>query len=249
MTTTKLAWAVAIAASVLAGACDFGPSVEGELRRGRFVYTCVEDTDALCSGFDNPEAFPAVFGPGARFSVSYDPRDDDAIGITVEPSSTELIAFEDDVLTWRVNGEASLIALLDGELYDFANVRAQEVDHVRLSGTSEENEVVLEAGQTRVLSAIPQDEHGRRLGGALDYSWTVEDPEVATIDGESFLERVKVVGGTTGATSLVLEVGGSEHRVPIVVGPTPRDPCDRADLTQDGCIWCRAEKGLPWDDC
>lgn len=230
-------------------ACDSSPSVSGELARGRFVYVCVEDTDALCSDFDSPDAFPAVFGPGGRFSVFYRAKDSDAVGITVEPSSSELLAFEDDVFTWQTIGDASLLAVLDGQLYDFVNIRADEVEHVRFGGVSPLDEVVLRAGETRVVDAIPQDQHGRRIGGALEYQWWTTDQAVAVVKGDASLERVTVRAVETGITTLVLDVGGSQHSVPIVVGPPSRDPCDRADLDSLSCEWCRAQEGLPWDDC
>ena len=235
--------------SLITIACDdSSASTPGELARGRFVYVCVEKADALCSDHDSPDAFPAVFGRGGRFSVSYRPKDSDAIGITVEPSSTELLALEDDVFAWQAVGEAPLLAVVDGELYDFINVRADEVESVRFGEYKQLDEVVLRAGDTKVVDAIPHDDHGRRLGGVLEYQWTTGDPTVAVITDNTSAEQVTVEAVRAGITDLVVEVGGSQHSIPIVVGPPSRDPCDRIDLDQPSCAWCRAEKGLPWDD-
>ena len=212
-------------ALLTAGACDLDGSTGGALGRGRFHYECVEDTDVVCQGFFDADAFPAALAVGGRFAMSYAPDGSEPLPV-LEPAASNVLLAEGSVMTFTRTGTSAVLAMLDGEVFDFVQLEAQEVAEIRVvdpdSGFYELGltEVELETIEGAVLEAIPQDVFGRALGGAMEYSWTVDDDSIAEVVSLETLRLVEIEPRAPGTTTLRVSVGGYEHAMPLTV-PEP----------------------------
>lgn len=212
-------------AALTLGACDFeGDDTEGgALGRGLFRYECVEDTDTVCDGFFDADAFPAAMAVGGRFSMSYRPDGSEPLP-RLEPAASSVLAANGTVLTFLRPGTSAVLAMLDGEVFDYVQLEAQPVAEIRITDTGYDAlglaEIEIDDTEGVMLRAIPQDLHGRALGGAMEYDWSIDDPSVAQVVSLSTLRIAEIEPLAPGSTTLRVSVGGYEEVLPLVV-PEP----------------------------
>ena len=117
----------------------------------------------------------------------------------------------------------------DGEVIDFVLVTAHEATQLVLWADEEEVESVeLDLGESVELTVVPANEDGQLLGGALSYTWSVEDSNIARIgrvDSVADEQRVNnsgdllLKGLAPGQTTLRVTSGGLGLDVLVEVTP------------------------------
>jgi hypothetical protein len=174
---------------LLASGCDedgLEDGEAGELGRGNFVYECVNASDALCA----PTA-PHVLAVGARFRMSF----------SVERGARPLVIAPSEQLVRERNGAFQVMAAgtlpmfaVDGErrVIDILHLRAASIAELRLETEDGRplTELRLSPGQQLQVTAVPLDPDRDVLGGAIDYRWNNESPDLLAIDATETSNRV-----------------------------------------------------------
>jgi hypothetical protein len=210
--------------SLLLFACDPppDPTVAGDLNRGRFEYICVGETDVSCRDFDMASIFPEVFAVGGRFSVRFEPFDGGPLP-RIEPASPSVLSYENAILTFEREGTSAILAARGDALVDYRHLQAKPVVAVQFRNGNAESisALVLEDHVQLALSAVPLDEFGRPLAGALAYAWRLTDESIARLVTSATGREVSVRALGTGMTNLEVSVGGHVELLPLFVEVPP----------------------------
>jgi hypothetical protein len=232
--------------ALLQTACGDSPGTGtgGELGQGTFKYACALNGDPVCSETEAIDArvrerqlaseggVPDAVAVGAPFGIEYggtEREEGDVLFVDVSPASPEDESVRGEFTIEQPAEAAFLARNSDGEVIDFVLVTAFEATQLVLWADEEEvASVELALGESIELTVVPASEDGQFLGGALSYTWSVEDSDVARIgrvDSAADEQRVDnsgdllLKGLTLGQTTLRVTAGGLGLDVSVEVIP------------------------------
>ncbi len=208
--------------------------IDGELGHGQFEYFCVDDRDPGCLGLTDGH-FPAAIAVGGQFLLDY--RASGGGTLQPESASKERINFfgryqalveGDTVMFARANkdGEKVLIDLLTLHVATPSEVLLQRNDLTV-------NAVFVEPDDEVTLSAVTRDANKLFLAGTLEFTWTLDDDQVAVITTMS-PGGARVRGLAPGKTHLTASLGELSASVVITVGGEPDATGGTTDITTTG---------------
>jgi hypothetical protein len=200
--------------------------MEGELGYGWFFYECVDEKyDPACLDMEETDEypeFPEVIAVGSVFDVKYR-KDYGNSSVAVRAGSPNHLETIDDALESLKAGYAVVVALsaMD-KAFDLIHVLAQPVAGVCVLDYSFSEFIPLETielsqGGMVELRGLPKDEKDRRLAGLLTYEWTIENPEVADLEGDTTHSVVTLKGIQQGHTALTVEIAGIVLKLDVEV--------------------------------
>lgn len=203
----------------------------GELGKGTFVYGCTNSTDTACDG--GQTSLPRAVAVGGRFDLRFSVNGGKQ-PVVISPVSDQVRRIG-DAFEVRAPGQFALLAVNGNrEVIDIKHMRAAPVDEIRVQRKTElpSANLTLNPNESTQLLALPYDDSGDKLGGALDYSWHSSNDDLVSIDSLSDLNRVRVrAGAASGEATLTVEVSGKRYdvRVQIDDGSGALDAGQRAD--------------------
>jgi hypothetical protein len=230
MRTTRFWVSFSVLGLLLAG-CGAAPG-EGELGNDRFLYACVERSDAACDDASSPTAsleLLPVLAKGAVFRL----LTENPANVPYSPTP-RLTVIDGEAVTFRAEmaGYSAIFARdANGNVRDLVHAMVVEPAAVTLL-TRQGGSAWLESGATLsvpvgstvALRSAPADALGHVLAGALDVVWssTPEDllATVAKVDGNVLLIapeapaegelKVTVAGSLLAKVKFVAAVGGGK---------------------------------------
>ena len=190
------------------------PTMGGELQRGEFEYRCAGSNDAFCENFV-AQRFPQRFAVGGHFEVAFNPTVSIVAVPAVETSAPSLLepTFSGLISEFRFvrPGTAALLAVINGdEIVDYLHITAERVLSYHFSddqGGMGLTELVLEPGESRVVTVQPRGELGQVLAGTLDYAWSTDELSIARLASETTARSVRIQAVAPGTTRLLVEGG------------------------------------------
>ncbi len=208
-------------------ACDdFEPDItreRGDLGRGKFIYECLGETDAACGSATT--TFPQAVAVNSRFAMRF--AIDSGVQPVVIPGAPNFVQAVVGGFKVLRAGDLGLLAVNGNrEVIDIKHVRSAPIAQVRVRrGTSlPEAELNLQTGESVELTAVPFDALGVELGGAVDYAWSSEDPQIARVETFAALNRIRIRALRSGETTLNVTAGGEnlslvEHTSGAAIAP------------------------------
>ncbi len=204
--------------------CNMRPSLDGEsgeLGRGVFYYNCVNITyDSAC--FDTTETpnYPEVLAEGAMFDMEYALDLNDGYDtLKVIPASPNHVSEAGGVLTLEASDFVAIFSVEGpNQIVDIVHILGMPITDMAIVGSSWDGgnvefqsieSIELEVGQTLKLRGVAMDDFGRALAGLIRYDWTVGDEEVIALGPNTTDSVFTLEGLTPGATTLIVDVGGS----------------------------------------
>lgn len=221
-----------------------GSGSPGELGEGSFRHECVIAGDAVCvragaidqfeltASLGTDDTLPNAVAAGSRFGLNYAGtirERGDEVQVMVAPVSPK-DQVSSGLFSISQPAEASFIARTSREtIVDFATIVAREAFALSIwADEARRAAVVLSAGEIETLAVAPEDEFGLLLGGALPYTWEIEDVSVAAIrrvDDSGGDDEVRNVGQIhieakeSGATRLRVSSRGLVEEIDVEVKP------------------------------
>jgi hypothetical protein len=240
---------VALCASLAAVGIGCGPSESrtgtiGGTGEGFFQYSCVTDGDAVCNQTGAVDAnsvvelginqeVPEAVAVGARFDLHFSGTvlEDDGETLLVEtvPASFDHVETSGGFVIDEAGFWAFLAQSPKGVVADFIHVQALEAADLEV--WKDEQKVTafeMTVGSELQVAAVPRDEAGLALGGALPYLWTSSDPGVALVDQaggtgvptggiEINDDEVRIYAAAAGTTNIEVQRGELVHTVAVTV--------------------------------
>lgn len=186
-----------------------GCGSESELVRGSFDYECVADEDSACWGTLSPTGVPDRIAVGGLFAIDYKPFEG-APNHAVVPVSNDRASSNSSGTMQLV--EEGVQALLAQNLTTKATSDYLVVNGVRPADlfVSDEQDpsadplpsIELEVMMPTTFFVRPAGPDGATLPGALTFTWTTEDPMVATVE---------VAMGTTAEATITAQGAGTTN--------------------------------------
>lgn len=242
VTSWRLLWVLGLVA------CDdFDPDItreRGDLGRGKFIYECLGETDTACAD-SSTSTFPQAIALNSRFAMRF-AIDSGTQPTVIAGAPNFLQPFTGGFRALRV-GDASLLAVNGNrEVIDLKHVRTATITQVRVrrGNSLPESELDLQTGDSVELTAVPFDALGVELGGALDYAWKAQDPEIVHVETLADLNRVRIRVLKAGDTMLTVTAGGQELSLRVRVDGDTVEP-DAGHWDRDGGA---EDSGAPEND-
>lgn len=227
MTRTTLL--LGLAAVSLAGCL---PTTPGELSNGGFTYFCASDDDLACQNdlFGASDVPPAI-AVGAHFDLQFTPpiiSDKDPSVTRLVPASPLMLGVEaglgTDTTGFRFAKEGTVAVLAEhgNEVVDFVHLTGARVESIALvdglgDQVGEVSISVTDASER--ISALPRDDAGHTLAGALKYAWQSSDESVLSLStafGGS-PNQVTLVPHQAGAVTVSVSVQDQTVSLPVTV--------------------------------
>jgi len=217
--------------------CSSGDgSINGNLGNGTFNYTCVSSDDPACPQSSatvinetptTPTNFPPALASGAHFKVGYTPSDPTKGGNpALKPVAPEYISAlsADGSLTALKPGKDSLVARssVDGLVYDFTVINVLPISSLAVTSVDGQpipGDVTLNLGSTTSYLATALGPHDEKLAGAVDYTWSSNNPSVVKIEQGNPTAHVDLDALSNGSAVLTVTQGSLTITIPITVAP------------------------------
>jgi hypothetical protein len=211
------------------GSCASSPN--GLAGKGTFEYACKGSADPACEGGDlfGEARMPASVARGSTFGLTLVGGSPDA----VEAVSPRAVSGSRGTFTARRAGHVGFVASEDGEAIDAVRLLVVEPERLAIGpipGTPDlapRLDLALSTlyAPTAHLRAVAMS-GGAMLGGTMKVSWTIDDPEVASLSvGADY--SCTVTGMSPGSTTLhATSDAFVADMVVSVSGTRPPDPFD-----------------------
>jgi len=236
---------VLLAVLILTVSCENGenaiPVNTGDLGSGTFDYECVNsEYDAACLWTMEP-SWPRSIAIGADFDLEFVSNKGTAAREVVGGSPNHIL---NDYDSMQLIGEGQAVVLaLNGsdEVVDLIHVVGKPVALLELgvlpggndAGWYQIEQVEVEVGESLRLRPIPQDDNGRILAGAVEYSWVVDDELTVAIDVSNPYSSIYVEGLLPGSTFLTVAAGDVVQQYDVVVTGVAVDTDSGTDTGAD----------------
>jgi hypothetical protein len=256
-----IGWA-GLAAALLAGCFDDDDGYEdtrarGDLGKGTFVYGCHNDTDTSCD--DGGTNLPSALAVGSRFDMRF------SISSGAQPSvvspATDLVRRVGNAFEVRAAGQFPLLAVnANREVIDIKHLYAADVGQIRVQRNRElpVSSLRLAPRESATLLALPYDQGGVKLGGALSYAWSSSDEALLLVESLPELNRVRVrAGNREGKATLLVRLPDAMYEVTVQIGDVGDAEVDELDAgatdagdaaTRDAAADAGADGASPGDD-
>jgi hypothetical protein len=195
----------------------------GELGNGRFFYECDGASDPLCDVPVEDLTIPEGVAVGSRFGASYTAElfTTKVRVLSAAPALLDNVDSFGSIFEAHKPGVSALLAQQGDSFIDFVHVRLAEVDDIRIDSLDPVDEQIadidLALGAVRLLRAVPTDEDGIMLAGALACDWSVEDESIARFITDSNDNQAALEGLSVGATTATIKMGALEVSIPVEV--------------------------------
>ncbi|MEO8876342.1 MAG: hypothetical protein ABI461_12205 [Polyangiaceae bacterium] len=216
--------------------CSSSDDINGNLGKGTFAYQCVSVDDPACphsgstsSGQDptSPANFPAALAEGAHFKVGYTAYQSTAGGNpTLKPVAPEYIQAisADGSFTALKAGKDALVARssVDSLVFDYTVITISPISSLgvtTLDGASLPGNVSLSLGSTASYLATALGPRNEKLAGAIDYTWSSNNPKVVKIEQGNPTAHVDVDALSNGDAIITVTQGTMSVQIPITVAP------------------------------
>ncbi len=216
---------------LLAG-CEAAPATRpGELGNGAFAWLCVTEADAACSSIVEPApAFPRQVAVGGEFELRYLGAD------TTSPPVSGSVLLERGVqagtFTAVAPGVASVLVYGGEVLVDFLHLELVDVELLSVAPGAAVADG-LEVGEEGVLVVTPVA-GGEVAAGSLPYAWSVDRPEVVSLEVPATLDdRVHLRGLSPGEAVVTVTTGASTAATTVRV-PDPTGGAHTGDTADTG---------------
>ncbi|MGH7284593.1 MAG: hypothetical protein ACRELY_23965 [Polyangiaceae bacterium] len=218
--------------------CSSGPSeVNGNLGNGTFSYTCVSTEDPACATGDGDiftntpsttaAVFPTTVASGGRFKLAYQANNSSAAGNpSIRPVSPAILdsssGLNGEITAVRAGKDGLVVrSSVDGDVFDFTYITVAPISSVGIidsSGGAPPSQITLSDGDKLTYVASALGPHGEKLAGAVDYTWTVDNPALLTLGEGNPTAKIDVTKGTgTGTAHLTVTQGTLTQTLTIEV--------------------------------
>lgn len=218
-------------------ACDdFEPDItreRGDLGRGKFIYECLGETDSACESATTK--FPQAVAVNSRFAMRF--AIDSGVQPAVIPGASTFVQSVVGGFKVLRAGELALLAVNGNrEVIDIKHLRSAPIAQVRVrrGASLPEAELNLQTGESVELTAVPFDALGVELGGAVDYAWSSEDPQIARVETFADLNRIRIRALRSGDTTLNVTAGGENLSLVVHTSGADLDPDATAPIADAG---------------
>jgi len=234
-------------------ACNMRPSEEGEsgeVGRGVFYYQGINYSyDSACYDYTSTPNFPLAVATGSKFDMEFAMDLNHGYDyLRVISGSPNHITEAAGVMTIEQDGFASLFSVSGpNEIVDIVHILAMPITDVALvtsswSGGDVEfqaiEEITVEEGEVLELRGVALDEFGRSLSGLIEYTWSMDNKDVATLGANTTDSVFTLTGDSEGTTVLNMSVAGITKQFPVSVGneesDTDTDDDTDTDIDTDG---------------
>lgn len=224
---------VFLAGALLSAGCL--PRTPGELSNGGFTYFCAGDDDLACRHdlFDASE-IPVAIAVGAHFDIEFNPpfidgEDNPTVSriISAAPSvlAQELAQdFDADGFRFEKAGTVAVLAMAGNQVVDLIHLTGEPVDQVSLVdrlGDTPAHLTISLSGYGDTLEALPREESGVILAGALTYTWQSSDEGVVRVEPGAHPNEVELAPEGPGEATITVSVQGKLAGVSVTVEGKP----------------------------
>lgn len=230
--------------AAMAGCTPSGPNensaayVAGKLGNGGFTFKC--DESVTCDGYNDAKTFPTGVAAGSTFSMRYLAKNyvngnvnndgvinvsgdsDPSVGVTLKSVGGFLAPKgAGGQFSAEREGFATVVAMDgSGVVQDFVSVHVQKPDGIAVAETSSPNinltTLTLKVGESKTVRAVGQKDHVN-LAGALNYDWTADNNDIATVVQTTGRGEATVTGNKAGDVNYTLAGGGFSQTFKVTV--------------------------------
>ncbi len=216
----------------------------GELGKGAFTYACSGDGDPVCrssTAFDawavdfGPKGdFPAAVATGAHFGISYYGdvyQGLERLTLSVRPAAEDLVTAKGNLLVKQPGAYAFLARTTTGVTADFMHLEAVQPHALEIwSRGMRAASLSVGVGWSVDVGVLAIAADGTVLGGALDWSWSVDAPTVRVQShgivgsGSSSAagdDEISIIGVSGGKAVLTVSNGAMSRTINVTIAGAP----------------------------
>jgi hypothetical protein len=203
------------------------PTTPGELNNGGFTYFCASPADLACQNLIlGATDVPPAIAVGAHFDLQFSGSRAQLTDLVPVASSILKKEASNDVgatgFRFAAPGISAVLARDSGKIVDFLHVTGAPIDALAVVDELGDDVAAYTLGTSNdQLQAIPRDDLGHTLAGALGYTWVSSSEEVLTLTPGLLPNAIHLTAGKPGQATVTVTAGDQSTSVVVTVGGTP----------------------------